>query len=163
MKKLNNVMDEANDGDTTEDESDENDVSASASRAAGKPPDESNVAPPSTAAPPRKQLGMIGGHKNVTPDPHLAKTSPIPTHLHSKKGALGVIRGRIKVAETPTSSNFISSEESTATINETKNYAIAEDISVKSETEEDKAARRRKDLKRALEMKPKAPLKKRRF
>ncbi|KAL9094436.1 MAG: hypothetical protein Q9165_003286 [Trypethelium subeluteriae] len=152
-----------NDDDTTEDEEDEPrlPISAPSPVAALHRGKETN--PSSNTSPPMRKLGMVGGRSKATSEAAPVRTSPIPMVPQKKRGALGVIGGKGKADSLSATPNSTVEPGAVADKINNEHKFITENHDISNETEEHKAARRREELKRSLETKPKAPKKKRKF
>ena len=158
-----NKKDETTDDETTEDEDEEHGSPMGATATVAEPHKE-DIPESSGTVPPMKKLGMIRGRKKITPEPAPVE-SPDPKLPLKRKSTLGVIVGKGREADVVSSSTPESLNETRAGTHEMPDEikTTAPDTPKQSETDEQKAARRRIELKRSLETKSKAPQKKRRF
>ncbi|KAI9654243.1 MAG: hypothetical protein M1821_006771 [Bathelium mastoideum] len=153
------------DDETTEDEDDETHVQVKDSQTVKTPLPVQETATALEPAIPKKNLGFIGGRSNVAPSPVSTEALPNSNTSPKRPMPLGVIGGRAASKSNVTLPASESVGEPRDVVNETQDRekVIARQAPQTFETEEQKASRRRDELKRSLEAKPKAPPKKRKF
>ncbi|KAL9080793.1 MAG: hypothetical protein Q9157_000489 [Trypethelium eluteriae] len=155
--------DDDDDDDSTEDEEDEPRLPTATSGSVATQHGEKDTTSSSNTILPMKKLGMVGGRNKATSETAALRSSPIPKTPQKKRVGLGVIGGKSKVDSSSVTPKSTLGTNTVAEKVENEGKNTVEDHDVEVETDEQKAARRRDELKRSLESKSKAPKKKRKF
>ncbi|KAI9697163.1 MAG: hypothetical protein M1820_007899 [Bogoriella megaspora] len=120
------------------------------------------------AEPPLKKLGMVGGRKGgaIASSSELTSTAtPEAEKSPASKGKLGVIGSEYNsvVSENKTRNSPAKDLSAGTAVGSRRSDENAGNAAVEEQRGEQKVAKKREDLKRQLETKSKAPIKKRRF